>query len=96
MLKSLVKVLRNFIRERAFEVEGEILARDPEFGEVDAKIKEVLERIRSKLPEEEQGLVMELDEDYHQAAVVMNLVMYRSGLMDGMRLRRVLRGVGSK
>ncbi|HEX3043891.1 MAG TPA: hypothetical protein VHY08_03980 [Bacillota bacterium] len=93
MLKSLVEVLRNFIRERAFEVEGEILARDPEFGEVDAKIKGVLERIRAKLPDEEQGLVMELDENYHQAAVVMNLVMYRSGLVDGMRLKRVLKKI---
>ncbi|MCL6589985.1 MAG: hypothetical protein K6U80_08535 [Firmicutes bacterium] len=94
MLKGLGRLAQSFIRERAFEVEREILARDPEHCEMDKKVKEVLGRIRERLPEEEQGLLVELDEYCHQALAVSHVLMYRAGVADGMKLRRVLRGMG--
>jgi hypothetical protein len=93
MLKHFSSILRDLIRERANEVETEVLMVNQRYQELNIMLCDVLDRIEQSLPPEQQELIFDLDEIMIEQDVLAYQSMYRQGVMDGLKLHRMMRWV---
>jgi hypothetical protein len=91
MLKHFIEILRDMVCDRTIEVETEVLSKDKYYRELDDKIIEVLDRIELSLPPAQQKLMFDLDELSVEQDVLAYKIMYKQGVLDGLKSHRILR-----
>ena len=93
MLKHFAGILRDLVRDRANEVETEILMPDRRYQELNVRLCDILDRIERSLPPEQQKLLFDLDELSVEQDVLAYRLMYQQGVLDGLNLHRMLRWI---
>jgi len=92
MFRRYIEVLRDAMEDRAGDI-LEILSRKEKYLAVEAKINDILVRIKENLPPEFEKLMFDLDDYNNDMKVLIGEIMYRYGVADGIIFQRILRKV---
>ena len=92
MFRRYIEALRDAMEDRAGDI-LEILSRKERYREIEAKINDILDRIKENLPPEFEKLLLHLDDYNNDMKVLIGEIMYRYGVADGIIFQRILRKV---
>jgi hypothetical protein len=90
MLKTLSQYFKGFIAERVEEIDSEIVLNNRRYLELTSRIIETQYALKENLSSGSQGLVNNYDEAEAERSAILAAIMYRRGLLDGVKLAKVL------
>jgi hypothetical protein len=94
MLKGFNQYFKDLIFERTEDIGREIIYKNKRFLELNSRIIEVHHALMDKLPSELQPLLHSYDEAETEQDGILIATMYRQGLMDGIKLAKLLNRYG--
>lgn len=92
MFRRYIEVLQDAMEDRAGDI-LEILSCKEKYRAVEAKINDILDRIKENLPSEFEKLLLNIDDYNNDMKVLIGEIMYRYGVADGIIFQRILRKV---
>jgi hypothetical protein len=84
----------DFICKRSNDVSTKIMCSNDDYMALFSKDCEIFERFKRALPDEMQGLLMEMEAIETNMEVIMNDGVYKQGLIDGFNIARIIEQLG--
>lgn len=94
MLKKFNQYFKDLIFERTEEVGRAILYKNKQFLELNSRIIEAQHAIMENLPSKSQPLLLSYDEAEAEQTGIIIAIMYRQGLIDGIKIAKLLNRYG--
>lgn len=96
MLKNLNRLFIDITNSRAAEIANNIAASNKGYKELVPKIIEMLNDIKNNLPEEYKEVLEELEDVMSKRDLLINEIIYRQGLIDGIKIGNAYNKLKSK
>ena len=96
MIKSILRLIQDFIENRSDEIENGLAKNNREFKDLTLKIIDLLNKIIKTSSPDNQLLLEELDDLRTQRDSIVTEAIYKKGLCDGIKIESIIHNVKSR
>lgn len=96
MVKSVLRLIQDFIESRSDEIENDLAKNNQDFKDLTLRIIDSLDVINKSISPENHKLLEELEDLRTQRDSIVTEAIYRKGLCDGIKIESIIHNVRSR